>query len=403
MNTATLINPNATDAVEVGARKVSLSDGDMRGDVSSQWFKRPADEKFLSLSALYQSVLDREEHSTEARIKNRALEIFAPDPVTKADTHVLKAGMPDGREVDFSHWSFGQAAGLVKAPAGYLRTLPSQLVADNLTWGLQQNRSVETVKTYDAKGTLRAITGPDYGRIFDREVVEAVMRIAGNGIGDTRWKVPGVMDWSTLVYDPDAPITTESTTLFASDRDVFIFLVDDKHPIEIGKLPDGSPDLIFRGFYVTNSEVGSGALKIAAFYLRAVCANRLLWGVEGFEELSIRHTKFAPDRFIESARPALQSFAEGSTGKLLEGVAKAKAAKVASDDDEALEWLQSRNLTKRRAKSVLEAVEREEGTKARTVWDMAQGITALARTDPNTDSRIEQERVAQRMLDRVAA
>ena len=40
---------------------------------------------------------------------------------------------------------------------------------------------------------LRAVTGPDYGRIYDHELVSAVQRIAGNGTGDTRWKVPGVL------------------------------------------------------------------------------------------------------------------------------------------------------------------------------------------------------------------
>jgi hypothetical protein len=48
---------------------------------------------------------------------------------------------------------------------------------------------------------LRAVTGPDYGRIYDHELVFAVQRIAGNGTGDTRWKVPGVLDWSTGIYN----------------------------------------------------------------------------------------------------------------------------------------------------------------------------------------------------------
>ena len=47
------------------------------------------------------------------------------------------------------------------------------------------------------------------------------------GTGDTRWKVPGVLDWSTGVYNPDVEISRDTTTLYASDRDVFLFLVDD--------------------------------------------------------------------------------------------------------------------------------------------------------------------------------
>ena len=98
------------------------------------------------------------------------------------------------------------------------------------------------------------------------------MRIAGDGIGDTRWKVPGLLDWSTMTDNPFVEVTKDTTTLYASDRDVFLFLVDDAHPIEAGRLPNGDPDLYFRGFYCWNSEVGSKTLGIASsLFLRAVC------------------------------------------------------------------------------------------------------------------------------------
>ena len=51
---------------------------------------------------------------------------------------------------------------------------------------------MKTFETEDGRTELRAVTGPDYGRIHDHELVEAVQRIAGNGTDDTRWKVPGV-------------------------------------------------------------------------------------------------------------------------------------------------------------------------------------------------------------------
>jgi hypothetical protein len=104
---------------------------------------------------------------------------------------------------------------------------------------------------------FRAVTGSDYGRIWDHELVAAVIDIAGNGTGDTMWKVPGVLDWGTMTHNLILDITEDDTTLYASDRDVFLFLVDDAHPIEAGRLADGSPDVYFRGFYCWNSEVGS--------------------------------------------------------------------------------------------------------------------------------------------------
>ena len=117
----------------------------------------------------------------------------------------------------------------------------------------------------------------------------------------------------------------------------------------------------------------------------------------------MRHTKLAPARFIEQARPALNSFAEGSVKALMDGVEKAKAAKVASDDDDMMDFLQGRKLSRSRAVEVMEYVEREEGRKARTIWDIAQGMTAVARTIPNNDTRIELEGEARKLLDKVAA
>ena len=103
--------------------------------------------------------------------------------------------------------------------------------------------------------------------------------------------------------NPFVEVTKDTTTLYASDRDVFLFLVDDTHPIEAGRLRNGDPDLYFRGFYCWNSEVGSKTLGIASFFLRAVCMNRNIWGAEGFEEISIRHSKFAAHRFAHQAAP----------------------------------------------------------------------------------------------------
>jgi Domain of unknown function (DUF932) len=388
-----------TAAPSVGY-KVDARRGSSNDTVSRQWISRPADQKFLSLSDLYASVKARAEASEEEVVWTKKVEFFAPDPLTR-DTHGLKLGLSDGTELNPNHWSFNQLCSLVKAPASYLRSLPSQLVADNLTYGYRTG-GADWRKTYASGGDLLAITGQDYGRIFDKEVVEAVQQIAGNGNGDFRWKVPGVLDWRTNTYNPHAPVTVDTTTLFASDRDVFIFLVDDLNPIEIGKLPDGSPDLVFRGFYVSNSEVGASSLRLAAFYLRAVCCNRILWGVENFQELTLRHTKYAPSRFIEEARPALESFANGSTAKLLEGVQKAKEAVVARDQDDAIDFLQARSFSRKKAIEILTQGEEEEGRPVRTAWDVAQALTANARNEKNNDARLEIELVAKRVLDKVA-
>jgi hypothetical protein len=256
--------------------KVDPSRGERIGRVSSEWFSRPQDERYLSLSDLFAAVRGRTERSRTRTIESAAIRVEA----SRNDGERLLLAMPGSENpIAMTHWSFGQLASLVGAPAAYLRQLPAPLVGINLQYGLSSHRAeqVKTLQIENGRAELRAVTGPDYGRIYDHELVSAVQRIAGDGVGDTRWKVPGVLDWSTGIYNPNFGVTEETTTLYASDRDVFLFLVDDLNPIEAGRLPDGSPDLFFRGFYCWNSEVGAKTLGIACFYLRAVCQNRNLW------------------------------------------------------------------------------------------------------------------------------
>ena len=380
--------------------------------VSSQWFSRPDDQKFLSLDDMLAAKKTDAQKMTSRIVNTHKIEVLGELDQHNPSRGDLRIEYADDNYRDHvntpTNWSFGQLSQLSGAPAGYLRDLPAPLAAECIQWGLRYNRGRELVKVYGSHadgGELRAATGPDYGRIFDWEILEPIKDLVDASGG--RWKVPGMMTGSQnglAVYDPNVPVSLETTTLFASDRDVFVFLVDDLHPIEIGKLPTGEPDLIFRGVYCWNSETGSRTAGIAAFYLRGVCANRNLWGVENFQEIKIRHTKFAPDRFAMEARPALESFAHGSTATFLEGVQAAKAAKIAHDDESRLEFLSKRaGLSARMAKAANARHLVEEGRPVETVWDAAQAITAIARDIGHQDARVEVERKAGALLDKVAA
>lgn len=402
MNVVTTIEASTPP---VAPYKVDPSAGSVNSDVSKQWMSRPADQRFTSLDNLWSYKKSFWDGSFEQRCPTSDFEFVSPQVTTGEGMHQLTVGLKSGLELAPTHHAFGQLATLAKAPASFLRELPSPLVVDVLNWRLRFAREVEEIKLYGSTGAsaeLYAATGPDYGRIPDFEVVDAVRAIAGSGRGERRWKIPGVLDWHTNMYNPNAPVTAESTTLYASDRDCFMFLVDDRNPIEVGKLPSGEPDLMFRGFYVQNSEMATRALKVVAFYLRAVCMNRNLWGVEGLEEISIRHSRLAPDRWLHQAMPALNAYADGNTQKLLAGVTAAKEAKVADDHDKAIEFLANRKFSASRVKAILEIGEKEEGHEPRSAWDFAQAITAYARNTLNTDDRLNIELEAKRILDKVA-
>lgn len=391
--------PNPARPVS-GAYGVDISRGTSNSRVSSEWFSRPDDERYLSLGDLHRSVHARAERSRTCIVESRSIKVEARSD----DAERLALILPDSDiPVAPTNWSFGQMCSMVGAPASYLRDLPAALAGINLQHGLINHRT-EQVKLLQADGgrtELRAVTGPDYGRIWDYQLVEAVMRFAGNGTGDTRWKVPGVLDWRTMQYNPHVDVTRETTTLYASDRDVFLFLVDDTHPIEAGRLPNGEPDLFFRGFYAWNSEVGAKTLGIATFYLRAVCANRILWGVEHFEEIKIRHSKFAAGRFSHQAEPALAHFADASPRNFIDGVQTARARIVARSDEDREGFLRKRGFSKSEASKVIEAVLVEEGRPPESIFDFVNGITAVARSKSQQDSRLDLEGKARTLLERL--
>jgi len=371
--------------------------------LASNYANRPEDERFDTLEELVAFANTDCQGMTSRVVDTHKLNIvgkFDQENISQGELRVEYDCPKTGAVISSepTNWSAGQLATLAGAPAGYIKDLPAPLAADCLTWGLRHNRGREIIKTYDHRdgGNLRAATGPDYGRILNREMLAPVVKVANEG----QWKVPGSMSVNGT-YDPNA---STGSTLFASDRDMFGFLCDDLNPIEIGKLPNGEPDLVFRGFYWWNSEVGSKTAGLACMYLRGVCQNRNLWGVENFEEIKIRHTKNAVYRFYDEMAPALETYSHHSTSTLLAGVEAARDAKIAKDDDDALEFLTKRGgLSARMAKAAMARHIQEEQKPIRNVWDAAQGITAIARDIPHQDARVNLERKAGALLDKIAA
>ena len=381
-------------AAVTSAYKVDVSQGNRDGKVSSQWFNRPDDQRFLNLNDLAAHVKARADAAVQTIVDVDHIRVHA----SMNDPEKLSLEY-HGMEVEPTHWAFGQLASLAGAPAGYLRKLPATVAGINLQYGLQNLRS-ENAKLYYNENQLLAATGTEYGRVHDYELVEAVQRIAGNGVGDTRWKVPGVIDWQTSMYNPFVDPSKDTTTLYASDRDVFMFLVDDTHPIEIGKLKNGQPDLMFRGFYVYNSEVGSKALGISTFMLRGVCANRNIWGQQDKQSLSIRHSKNAPKRFASEVGPALIEYSNQSTLGVISDINQAKSTIVATNDDERFQWLGKQGFNAKQAKKIIDTVIQEEDDKPRSVWDFVQGVTAVARNIKHTDDRLDMEKIAGKLMNK---
>jgi len=352
-----------------------------------QWATRPADERFTSLTEMHGALTAIRERSRATVVPSKSIKAM-PAPDNKG---LLIEG-PTGRGYAPTHWAFGQLATLGGAPGGYLRELPSPLAADCINYGLQVARDVSDVGVlvYDnGEPIFRAATGPQYGRIWNADIVRALIERIGDGVTG-RWKVPG--EWGKAVQ-----VTKENTTLYASDRDMFIFLADEENRVELPNRRDGKTGSLARGFFTWNSEVGKSTYGLASFLFDFVCGNRIVWGAEGFTEFKIRHTSGAPERFIEEVKPALLAYANSSAHNLTNLLAEAQKKKIPDVDA----FLASR-FSKRMVETIKATHVAEEARPIETLWDASTAVTAYARGLPHQDARVDMEREGGRILEMAA-
>ncbi|HXU45176.1 MAG TPA: DUF932 domain-containing protein, partial [Thermoanaerobaculia bacterium] len=175
----------------------------------------------------------------------------------------------------------------------------------------------------------------------------------------------------------------------------FIFLVDEKNPVRVQV--DDHPRHLYRGFMVWNSEVGHHRFGFMTFLYDFICDNRMVFGAREVKELRIRHTKNAPERFAREVRPMLRAYAEASVGDVESQLERAARMRIGTSDNEVLSWLARHDFTKREGEGIIRTAKAEEGG-ARTLWEVVNGGTALARSIPHTDDRVALERRVGRLL-----
>lgn len=372
---------------------------------SHEFMNRPSDERFTSLTSLHKFTSNQRNNSIDKVVSSRKIN-FAP---TDDKQGIVING--NSHNAIPTHWSFNQLANLSGVSAGLLRSQCehglAELASDNLNAGMKVIRDVEDVgilvrkengvsfehtsqsPSPPSKITLAAATGPRYGRIWNRDVTGALVKRFGNGVDDTDWTVPGFFG------APLEEITKANTTLFASDRDMFVFLADEKNRIEIPNRRNGQKGALSRGFFIWNSEVGSKTLGMAFFLFDYSCCNRIVWGVEEFQRIAVRHTVTAPDRWIEEIHPTLTAYSHANASPIEARLQAAQAMKI----EKAEEFLAKRNFSARAIPQIINTFELEENRPIESLWDATTAITAYAKTIPYTDMRVEMEREGGKLLD----
>jgi hypothetical protein len=368
---------------------------------SHEWSSRPEDQRFTSLIALAEHCERSHKFSAAKVISTRAIEARPVD----GDSRALVVVGPNGGALAPTHWAFGQLATRAGAPAGYLRDLPAPLAADCINYGLRSRDAEDTGvllrKDPDSGvATLNAVTGPNYGRVWNSTITRGLVERfgAGDGSDGGAFKVPGE-------FGKDVAVTKANTTLYASDRDMFVFLADEKNRIEIPDRRDGKPGSLARGFFVWNSETGSQTFGIATFLFDYVCCNRIVWGSREYKEIRIRHTSSAPHRWIGEVAPAIERYAESSTRSITDAIKNAQGTKLLtgvpsdqSEREEAVRKFLTTRFTRSQASAIAAAHLADEGRPIETMWDAAVGATAYARAIPYQDERVDIERKAGALL-----
>jgi hypothetical protein len=342
-----------------------------------QWATRPPDERFGNLDDLLEYTGKRKRASIEDIRQLKGLRLYG----TMGGGLTLNGSMQTSL---LTNWAFTQLCQQAGAPAGYLKTLTPEITAQCLEYGINLNgveskiliRKNDFIEENKPQNIVSAFTSPNYGRIWDYDAVEAIMQAIEGG----EWHTP----------PSDSP---ENSGLYASDRDMFVFLVCDEATIEIGNAKLG------RGFFCWNSETGAATFGLTTFLFNYVCGNHIVWGAEQVEELRIIHRNRALNRFYSNAIPVMNRFIENRdiNDTIIGSVSRAMQERIGETQEDVFKRLQPDQFTKGEIEKAWE-YGITEGEDVRTTWGMIQGLTAYARNMPFIDKRVNLERRAGALL-----
>ena len=366
--------------------------------VSRQWATRAPDERFTSLIEMRDVAAKRKHESRQQIISTKQLRFETADndgivafvSGEKAGGKFVKAP-----RVELTNYAFGQVANRIKCPAEFMGRLPNKLAVANLNECAEHSKADKIQLLTRENGTkeLRAATSEKYGRIWDADILTHMAEQYGDGITG-RFRVPG--EFGTAVT-----VTQNNTTLYMSDRDMFVFLCDEQNRVDLPNRRNGEKGSLARGFYFWNSEVGAATFGVSTFYFDYVCCNRIIWGQEEVQQVKMRHSKFAPERFVQDVLPGLTMFTEGSSVGITTAIENAR--KVTFEAPEIVSEMLQKKFPKKVADKIAFMHMLEEEKPIENMYELTNALTAYARTVPFQDARVAIEIEAGKILKTFAA
>lgn len=375
---------------------------------SRQWSERPADQRFWTLDDLFQRT---KTYAQESKVKNLALSQCKV--LATPDDNLVLAG-PAGGQAEFQHYSFGQLANICAAPASYLRSLPAELAAGCLNNGMKNIHGIQSLMFHQNGGLhLRCVTSDRYERIWNHEVAELALALQENegwvtpparpcGLDNVPERIATEQDVLRHSAHKSLGIKVGDTIspagLYASDHDCFIFQVNEDIQIDAG-----GGEMLYRGVFWSNSEVGDARFRGTMFLYDTICGNHIVWGAKVLKEISIRHMGEPARRFREAMAEAT-AMMRGSAFEDQKRIQAAKQKVLGPDKDKVINvayTLLSPNLSKSQCEDAYVLAVRhadDHGNDPHTAWGYAAGITRLSQSK-YADTRDKMDRAAGKLLE----
>lgn len=330
---------------------------------SHELFTRSPDQRFSSLTALWDHCSQEKQQSLDRWHPPNALKLEHPDG---------SLGLALGNDGAFqlNDWSFSQLCRLAEVSKDTVNRVSaataSRILAETMPAGSKP------LQAFTRADTVRSIHGISYTRLYNAELLSMVMEFATD-------------------FTPPPVGVNGGTGLYCGEQDMFCFLIDPTGWAEIGD------ETFAPGFFLWNSEVGRRSVGIQTFWFQSVCQNHIVWDAVELAEFSRKHIGQ-----VQDSLDAIRRIIEGLVGKrdqrrdgFVHVVEKAMETLLGAETDEALSVLNQYGINRQIAK---EAVEMARQRGSLTVFTVVDALTRLSQRYSNAGDRTEADEKACRLL-----
>lgn len=335
-------------------------------DASVELFRRPPDECFDSLQALWDRC-----HADREAASDRYVDPARVAPVVQDNRLVLNV---DETEYGLNDWSFGQLCRLARVSKDTVNRLQPYTAATVLSETLPSGGKPLQVHTLGE--TARAVHGTSYTRLYNTDLL-AVVR-----------------EFATDFQPPQAGIEGRSG-LYCGEQDMFCFLIDPTGWAEI------NGEAFAPGFFVWNSEVGRRSVGVKTFWFQKVCQNHIVWDATEVVEFTRKHTAKVHDalRDIREILARLVEKRDQRRDAFVSVIGRAMTERLGSEADDVMKVLQRHGVTRSLANEAL-AIAEAQG--AFTIFALVDAITRLTSRMKFAGDRADADQKAGSLLALVA-